>query len=253
MDPLLDFTNKVVIITGAAQGFGALLAKDLAARGAKLVLGDIKDAELKQVAADIEASDGQVTALVSDVSKSADCKALVDAAVQTFGAVDIAVNNAGAAHAFVPTHLMEESVMDSQFAINVKGVQSGMRYQIEQMLAQGGGVILNVSSMAGLSGTPRLAAYTAAKHAVIGLTKSTAVEYGHKNIRVNAICPFFTLTQMITDNTDQDMRDKLSLGTPMRRLAEPEEVVAMMLMLLSPANTFMNGQCIAIDGGMSAR
>jgi len=252
MDPLLDFTNKVAVITGAAQGFGELLAKELASRGAKLVLGDVKVEDVQKVAADINAAGGKAIALKSDVAISADCKAMVDVAIQEFGGVDIGVNNAGVGHPMLPTHLMEEDIFDRQMAINVKGVQFGMQYQISQMLEQGSGVILNVSSMAGLEGAPRLPAYSAAKHAVIGLTKTAAVEYGHKNIRVNAVCPFFALTEMVTGIADDDMQAKMSLGTPMRRLAQPEEIVAMMLMMLSPANTYMNGQCIALDGGHSA-
>jgi NAD(P)-dependent dehydrogenase (short-subunit alcohol dehydrogenase family) len=253
MDPLLDFTNKVVVITGAAQGFGELASYELAKRGAKLVISDVNEAGINKVAAEIEANGGQVVAMTCDVSKSLECKAMIDTAKEVFGSVDMAINNAGVAHEFVRTHELEESVMDTQFAVNVKGVQFCMRYQLEQMLTQSSGIILNVSSMAGLSGTPKLSAYTAAKHAVIGLTKSAAVEYGAKNIRVNAICPFFTLTPMITETTDQETRDKMSRSTPMRRLAEPKEIVCMMLMMLSPANTFLNGQSIAIDGGMSVR
>jgi NAD(P)-dependent dehydrogenase (short-subunit alcohol dehydrogenase family) len=142
--------------------------------------------------------------------------------------------------------------MDSQFAINVKGVQFGMSHQIKQMLTQDGGAILNVSSMAGLGGAARVGAYSMAKHAVIGLTKTGAVEYGRHNIRINAICPFFTLTQMVTDMADENMQAKMSQGAPMKRLGEPKEIVAMMLMMLSPANSYMTGQCIAIDGGVSA-
>jgi NAD(P)-dependent dehydrogenase (short-subunit alcohol dehydrogenase family) len=127
-----------------------------------------------------------------------------------------------------------------------------MRYQIEQMLQQEGGSILNVSSMAGVSGAPRMAAYSMAKHAVIGLTKTGAVEYGRNNIRINAICPFFTLTQMVTDMADDNIQSKMSRGAPMKRLGKPEEIVTMMLMMLSPSNTYMTGQCIAIDGGVSA-
>lgn len=252
MDPLLDFTGKVAVITGAAQGFGKLLAEELAKRGAKLVLSDIKESAVHQVAEDLTATGAEVFALKCDVSKSEECKAMVDMAIEKFGRVDIGVNNAGIAHDFFAIHQIEEALMDSQFAINVKGVQFGMRYQIEQMLKQEGGAILNVSSMAGLAGAAMVGAYSMAKHAVIGLTKTAAVEYGRNNIRINAICPFFTLTQMVTDIADDNMQAKMSQGAAMKRLGEPKEVVAMMLMILSPANTYMTGQCIALDGGASA-
>lgn len=253
MDPLLDFTGKVAVITGAAQGFGKLLAVELAKRGAKLVISDINEAGVHKVADDIASTGVEVIALKCDVSKNADCKAMVDAAIENFGRVDIGVNNAGVAHGFTAFHEIDEALMDSQFAINVKGVQFGMSHQIEQMLKQEGGAILNVSSMAGLNGAAKVAAYSMAKHAVIGLTKTGAVEYGRHNIRINAICPFFTLTNMVTDMADENMQEKMSRGAPMKRLGEPKEIVAMMLMMLSPANTYMSGQCIAIDGGVSAQ
>jgi NAD(P)-dependent dehydrogenase (short-subunit alcohol dehydrogenase family) len=253
MDPLLDFTGKVAVITGAAQGFGKLLAEELAQRGARLVITDINEAGVHKVADDIAATGAEIIALKCDVSKNEDCKAMVDAAIENFGRVDIGVNNAGVAHAFHSLHEIDEELMDSQFAINVKGVQFGMRHQIAQMLKQKGGAILNVSSMAGLGGAAKVGAYSMAKHAVIGLTKTGAVEYGRHNIRINAICPFFTLTKMVTDMADENMQSKMSLGAPMKRLGEPKEIVAMMLMMLSPANTYMSGQCIAIDGGVSAQ
>ena len=252
MDPLLDFTGKVAVITGAAQGFGKLLAEALATRGAKLVIGDINEAGVHKVADDITSMGAKVVALKCDVSKNADCKNMVDVAIEHFGSVDIGVNNAGVAHEFHALHEIDEALMDRQFAINVKGVQFGMSHQIEQMLKQEGGAILNVSSMAGLGGAAKVGAYSMARHAVIGLTKTGAVEYGHHNIRINAICPFFTLTNMVTDMADENMQSKMSLGAPLKRLAKPKEVVAMMLMMLSPSNTYMSGQCIAIDGGVSA-
>ncbi len=252
MDPLLDFTGKVAVITGAAQGLGQLLAQELAKRGAKLVLCDINETGVKQVAKSIAASGAKVIAMRCDVASSEQCKAVVDSAIKAFGGVDIAVNNAGIAHEFMPLHDIDESIMDSQFAINVKGVQFGMRYQIQQMLKQGQGCILNVSSMAGLCGSPLGSAYAMAKHAVIGLTKTGAVEYGRANIRINAICPFFTLTPMVTNFADEEKQKKIGKIAPMNRLGEPKEVVATMLMMLSPANTYMTGQCIAVDGGVSA-
>jgi len=145
MDPLLDFTGKVAVITGAAQGFGKLLAEELAKRGAKLVISDIKAADVLKVAEAIASTGADVIGMACDVSKNEDCKAMVDTAIKHFGRVDIGVNNAGIAHEFMPLHDIDEGIMDSQFAVNVKGVQFGMRHQIQQMLQQGEGAILNVS------------------------------------------------------------------------------------------------------------
>ncbi len=252
MDTLLDFTAKVVVITGAAQGFGQLLAQSLADRGAKLVLGDINEAKVKDVADTLAAKGVDAISLKCDVSKNADCKAMVDLAVEKYGRVDIAVNNAGISQPFIPLHEIDEALLDQQFAVNVKGVQFGMRHQIMQMLKQGEGNILNVSSRAGISAAASLAAYGAAKHAVIGLTKTGAVEYARHNIRVNAVCPSFALTPMVTNVADKGLQNQMSKVVPMKRLGEPEEVVVMMLMMLSPANTYLTGQCISVDGGVSA-
>jgi NAD(P)-dependent dehydrogenase (short-subunit alcohol dehydrogenase family) len=252
MDALLDFSSKVVLITGAAQGFGKGLAEELAKRGALLVIGDVKEEAVNRVAAAIDASGERIIAMKCDVSQQTECKAMVDAAVEKFGRLDIAVNNAGIAPPMAPLHMTTEEMMDSQFNINVKGVQFGMRFQIEHMLKQGSGTILNVSSMAGIGGAPLVASYAAAKHAVIGLTKTGAVEYASKNIRINAICPFFTLTNMVTDMADEDLQSTFARRAPIKRLAAPEEVVNTMVLMLSPSNTYMTGQCIAVDGAVSA-
>ena len=252
MDPMLDFSGQVALITGASQGLGKLLAESLATRGAKLVLADIKEQSLNEVSNALTDKGHQVVSLAGDVSNAGYCQQLSQLAVETFGKIDIAVNNAGVAPEFSPLHLTSEATLDKQFAVNVKGVQFGMQHQVSQMLNQGSGVILNVSSMAGLGGAPTISSYSAAKHAVVGLTKSAAVEYAQANIRVNAVCPFFTLTNMVTDVSDEDGRKTLARRAPMKRLAEPNEIVATMLLLLSPANTYMTGQCIAIDGGVSA-
>ena len=258
LDPLLDFSDQVVLVTGAARGFGRLLARELTARGGRVVLGDVLPDPLQAVADDINARHGhRAVALECDVSVEADCKAMVEAAVAEFGQLDVAVNNAGIGGAM--KHLTEftEADLDLQLAVNLKGVFYGMRYQLAQMQSQGrGGAILNVSSMAGLGAAPKSATYAAAKHGVIGLTRTAAFEYARDNIRVNAICPFYTRTEMVTSAAEQsgidDIDAFLGRGTPMRRIGRPEEIVNVMLMLISPGNTFMSGQAIAVDGGSSA-
>lgn len=249
-----SFRNKVVMITGAASGFGKMLAEQLAGLGARLVLGDRNETVLAEVAASLRASGAEVLAMHCDVSHEADVKALVEAGVERFGRLDIGVNNAGMSSPMKSLLDTEESDLDINFAVNAKGVFFGMKYQIRQMLTQGGGTVLNVSSMAGLGGAPKLAAYCAAKHAVVGLTKTAAIEFGRKNIRVNAICPFYSLTPMVTDSlaADQDSQQLLAAASPMKRLGQPQEIVSVMLMLCAAENSYMNGQAIAVDGGVSA-
>jgi NAD(P)-dependent dehydrogenase (short-subunit alcohol dehydrogenase family) len=258
MDPLLDYTDKVVLITGAASGFGKLLSQEFAQRGAKLVLGDINEAGLQDVVANLEQQNFAVSSQHCDVSKEADCQAMVETAKANYGRLDIAINNAGIAQEFMPIEQTTEELYEKQINVNTKSVLFGMKYQIPLMKEQGEGIILNVSSMAGLGGAPKIGAYSAAKHAVVGLTKTAAVECGRKNVRVNAVCPFFSLTPMVTDSEltqhapVDDVTQFLSQGAPMKRLGEPQEIVNVMLLLCSPANTYMTGQTIAIDGGVSA-
>lgn len=256
MDPLLDFRGKTVLITGAAQGFGAILARELASRGANLVIGDIKADAVQSVAAEINDAGGKAVALECDVSREADCRHMVDEAVEKFGGLDIAVNNAGIAGQLAYLDELEEADMDRHFAVNAKSVQFGMKYQLRAMKGQGDGAILNVSSMAGIGAAPKAASYAAAKHAVIGLTKTAAFEYAKYGIRINAICPFYSATALVTDMAEasgiDDAEAFLGRGSPMRRIARPAEIVNVMLLLLSPGNTFMTGQAIAVDGGVSA-
>jgi NAD(P)-dependent dehydrogenase (short-subunit alcohol dehydrogenase family) len=248
---LASYAGQVVMITGAASGFGELMARELAAMGARLVLGDRNHEGLQRVAGELRAAGVEVVDLHCDVTREAEVKAMVDAAVASFSRLDVGVNNAGMStpmKAFIDTR---ESDLDLNFAVNAKGVFFGMKHQIAQMLTQGGGVILNVASMAGLGGAPKLAAYSAAKHAVIGLTKTGAAEYARKNIRVNAVCPFYSSTPMVTEGLAEQV-EYLSQASPMKRLGTPGETVAVMLMLCARENSYMTGQAVAVDGGVSA-
>jgi NAD(P)-dependent dehydrogenase (short-subunit alcohol dehydrogenase family) len=248
LDPMLDFTDQVVLITGAASGFGAMLAAQFSERGAKLVLGDIDEEGLAEVAAQLP---GDSVTLRCDVTQEADCAALAQAADELFGGLNIAINNAGFGHPLGSIEQLDEATYDTMFAVHGKGVALGMKHQLP-LLKRGGGVIINVSSMAGIGGAPMLGAYSAAKHAIVGLTKTAAVEYASDNIRVNAVCPFFTLTPLVTDSGIFDKIDGMVKRSPLRRLAETEEVTSAILLLCSPANSYMTGQAIAIDGGISA-
>lgn len=244
-----SFEDKVVLITGAASGFGKLLSERLSAAGAKLVLGDVNTEGLAAVEASLP---GEVAAQACDVSKEDEVIALVELAVSRFGTLDIAINNAGISSPMKSLLDTTEADMDRNFAVNTKGVFFGMKAQVKVMLGQGRGCILNVASMAGLNGAPKLTAYAAAKHAVVGITKTAAVEYAKKNIRINAICPFFSPTPLVTETSSEEMRRMVARGAPMKRLGEPEEMVNAMLLIIDPANTYMTGQAIAVDGGVSA-
>lgn len=247
-----SYRDQVVMITGAASGFGALLAQRLAGLGARLVLGDRDVAGLERVAGALREAGAEVLAVPCDVTREAQVKAMVEAAIGTFGRLDVGVNNAGILtpmKRFIDT---TEEELDRSHAVNTKGVFFCMQQQIRQMLEQGGGVILNIASMAGLGGAPKLAAYAAAKHAVVGLTRTAAVEYARRGIRVNALCPFYSATPMVTESEVGEQQDFLAQGSPMKRLGTPEEIVAAMLMLCARENSYMTGQAIAVDGGISA-
>ncbi|MHA7777347.1 SDR family NAD(P)-dependent oxidoreductase [Roseibium sp. M-1] len=244
-----EFSGKTILITGAASGFGKLLAARLSALEANLVLGDIDKAGLERVAGDLP---GPAEFLPCDVRKETEVNALCTLARTAFGCLDIAVNNAGMAPPMKSFLETTEADLDRVFAVNTKGVFFGMKHQIPLMLDGGGGAILNVASVAGLNAAPKLAAYAAAKHAVVGLTRTAAVEFARHNVRINAICPFFSPTPLVTESGFADRQDFLATGVPMKRLGEPAEIVETMLSILRPANTYLTGQAIAVDGGVLA-
>jgi NAD(P)-dependent dehydrogenase (short-subunit alcohol dehydrogenase family) len=246
-----SYRHQAVMITGAAGGFGALLATELAGMGARLVLADYDAQGLERVAATLRSTGAEVVAQRCDVTSEAEVEAVVDAAVRQFGRLDVGINNAGILVPMKSLIETEETDLDVSFAVNVKGVFFGMKHQIRQMLAQGG-VILNVASVAGISGAPKLAAYAAAKHAVVGLTRTAAVEYARKNIRINAVCPYYSATPMVTKSDVGEKQDFLAQGSPMKRLGRPDEMVAAMLMLCAKENSYLTGQAVAVDGGVSA-
>ncbi len=253
MDKLLDFTQQTAIITGAAGGFGRALAIALNQRGCHLVLSDINETGLADTQQLLNKQIHSVTHVLN-VAEEESARILVDSAMSNFGKLTIAVNNAGVAHAQGPIHTMTSEIFDQQFDINVKGVAFGMKYQIPAMLNQKNGHVLNVSSVAGIGGAPKGGAYSAAKHAVIGLTRTAAVEYARYNVRCNAICPFFSPTDIMNMEGLASEEDKkiLGAGCPMKRISNIDEIVNVMVLMLSPGNTYMNGQAIAVDGGVTA-
>ena len=192
-----DFSDQVVSITGAASGFGRLAAQKFAAAGAKLVLSDIDEKALQAVADEIDAGADRLLAVACDVSVETQVAKLFEQALGKFGGIDIAVNNAGIIHDLVRLSEISEETFDRNIAVNLKGTFLCMRHELRQMSAKGAGKIINMASASGLIGSPFLSAYAAAKHGVIGLTRSAAVEYGRKGIQVNALCPAFSSTPML--------------------------------------------------------
>ena len=244
-----EFRGLTALITGAAGGFGQVLAKRLVASGANVVLGDINEQALVELAKKLgEAS----TYRRCDVTKEADQRHLVELAASHFGRLDIAINNAGGTSPMKGFIETTEDDIDWNFALNAKGTFFGMKHQIRHMVENGGGSVLNVASVAGIAGAPKNTAYCVAKHAVVGMTRTAAVEYARQKVRVNAICPYFSLTPLVTDSNLIERKAQLEGAVPMKRLAEPEEVVSAILAIVSPANSYMTGQAVAVDGGISA-
>ena len=250
----MRYEGKTVLITGAAGGFGRMAAEMFAAEGAKLALGDIDLAGAEEIAEKVEGR-----AIRCDVAEESDAEALVALAVEIGdGRLDVAINNAGIGHPLGFTAQISHADFMKQMAVNAGGCFLGMKHQLPVMMQQRHGAILNVASVAGLVAAPLSAAYSASKHAVIGLTKTAADEYARYNIRVNALCPSFADTPMVDElraglGGDAETIDpKLTNRIPMRRVAAPEEIVQAMLWACSDENSFMTGQALALDGGLTA-
>ena len=248
-----DFTDKTILITGAASGIGRGAALAFGRHGASVVVSDIAEDAGRATAAQIELAGGRAIFVRADVAVAADVQALIAATVAAFGRIDCAFNNAGIEEEHLRLADSEEAVFDRMMAINVKGVWLCMKHELAQMLLQGGGVIVNTASVAGLVGAPRHAIYAASKHAVVGLTKSAAAEYGKKGIRINSICPGVIRTAMLERalERDSDWEATLTSLHPIGRLGEVEDVVNALLWLCSDASAFVTGHQLAVDGAMT--
>lgn len=247
--------EKVALVTGGASGIGHATALALAAEGAYVVVADVDEAGGQAVVAEIGDLGGQAFFQYSDVSQAADVVALIEAIVGRYGRIDCAVNNAGIEGLPARTADTSEADFDRIMAINVKGVWLCMKHEIQQMITQGGGVIVNMASVAGLVGAHSLPVYAASKHAVVGLTKSAALEYARKNIRINAVCPSVVRTPMVERAVEimPQFAEATIKGNPSRRLGEPEEVAAAVVWLCSDASSFTNGATVTVDGGFTAQ
>jgi NAD(P)-dependent dehydrogenase (short-subunit alcohol dehydrogenase family) len=248
--PILE--GRVAIITGASRGIGAATSRAFAAAGAAVALAARDEAALASLADQLLSRGGRAIAVPTDVADPASVERLVDRTVGAFGRLDLAFNNAaGGGQRPTPLADLPVDAYDSAITITLRGVFLSMRYEIPAMLEAGGGVIVNMSSTAGLEGVGGLAGYVSAKHGVIGLTKTAALDYADRNLRVNALAP----GPILTDNlkrAGEDAQRLAALAMPMRRIGRPEEVAAAVVWLCSDQAAFITGATLPIDGGKLA-
>ena len=250
------FTGKTALVTGAGTGIGRATALDFAEKGASLVIADVDAREADHTVELIKKIGGQATFVRADVAKATDCQAMVAKAVETYGRLDYACNNAGIAGASASIAEMTPEDWQKVIGVNLSGVFFSMKYEIAQLLKTGGGAIVNVASILGQVGFANAAAYVSAKHGVLGLTKVAALEYAAQGIRVNAVCPGFIVTPMleragITGN--EEMRKYIEGLHPIGRMGAPEEVAKAVTFLCSPDASFIHGEALLVDGAYVAR
>jgi NAD(P)-dependent dehydrogenase (short-subunit alcohol dehydrogenase family) len=247
--------GKVALITGGASGMGMVASELFASEGAKVVLTDVVDDAGEQVAGKIRAGGGEATYVHADVSRESDAKAMVAAAVSSYGGLTILYNNAGVMLADDGSvHSTDGSIWDTTLAINVKGVAHGCKYGIPAMIEAGGGSVINVASfVAWMGAATSQTAYTASKGAVLAMTREMAVEYARKGIRCNALCPGPIDTPLLAELlSDPDRRQRRFVHIPMGRLGQAEELAKAALFLASDDSSYMTGTSLIVDGGITA-
>lgn len=246
--------GKVALVTGAGSGIGRAVARRFAADGLRVAVADVSEDGGKETVRLVEDGGGEAAFFPVDVTDEEDVRSLVTGVVETFGRLDCAHNNAGISGPLAATADLDAAEFRRLLDVNVTGVFLSMKHEIPVMIEAGGGAIVNTSSGAGLGGVPYLPGYCATKHAVVGLTKSAAMEYGSKGVRVNAVCPGPIDTPMLDAITagNDALRGMFVQGVPMGREGTPEEVAELVVWLCSDAASYMHGACIPVDGGAKA-
>ena len=244
------FTGKVAFVTGAASGIGRATAIAFATEGARVAILDRTEDALQATAVAVRAAGGEVLAIACDVSKPEEVEAAVARTVETFGRLDIAFNNAGVENKAAPVAEIELEEWDRILDINLRGTFICMKHELTQMVRQGSGVVVNTSSGAGIRGVSGGAAYAASKHAIVGLTRSAALDYAEQGIRVNAVLPGNIETPMMDRFTGGDIQKAIDLE-PVGRLGKPEEIADAVLWMSADLGAFVTGASISVDGGWS--
>ena len=246
------YDNKVVLVTGATSGIGRATAVAFGREGAEVIIAARRENLGSEVVREIEADGGKAVFIRTDIRVPEDIDRLFQEIVKKYGRLDVAVNNAGvSSFGMPPAAKIAEDEWDDILNTNLRGTWLCMKQEVSQMLKQGGGVIVNTASVLGVTGEYGLSHYCASKHGIIGLTKTAALEYAHKNIRVNAVCPGPIRTEMMEAPMAHypKMKDLLLAKTPMKRLAEPEEIAGAVLWLASDESSFMTGKELVVAGG----
>jgi NAD(P)-dependent dehydrogenase (short-subunit alcohol dehydrogenase family) len=245
--------DKVALVTGAGSGIGRAIALRFASEGARVVVSDIDQTGGERTAGQIRERRGNATFVRSDTSEPEQCAALVNACIRQYGSLHVAINNAGIGGPSAPVGQYPLAGWDSVIAVNLSGVFYSMRHQIPALVESGGGAIVNIASVLGQVGFRNAAAYVAAKHGVVGLTQTAAIEYAAQNVRINVVGPGFIKTPLLDRNLTEDALRDIAAMHPIGRLGEPDEVAELVLWLSSDRATFVTGAYYPIDGGYLAQ